>query len=101
MTSNCLSFNPTNMLAVGISTRVDLYQLYQPETQDDVEFEPLKPSAQLFKFKDVVTACEFRPDGQLILAGDIEGRVQLMELKNKYILRSYECKNRINALSFA
>jgi len=49
-----------------------------------------------------VSALEFRSDGNLILAGETSGRIQLFELKNKFALRSYtEHANRINCFDFA
>lgn len=43
MQINALSFSKLNQLAVGVSTRVDIYSLAQPESAEDVEFEKLKP----------------------------------------------------------
>ena len=62
----------------------------------------LRPSQQLFKFNDPTTAVQFRSDGNLILVGETSGRIQLFELKNKFVLRSYgEHSNRINSLAFS
>lgn len=58
-----LSFSTANMLAVGVSQRVDFYSLNQPESQDDIEFDKLAPLSQLFKFEDAVSALKFRQDG--------------------------------------
>lgn len=62
----------------------------------------LSPSQQIFKFNDVVSAVHFRSDGNLLLAGETSGRIQLFELKNKFALRTYtEHANRINCFDFA
>ena len=99
---NTVNFSTQNILAVGVSARIDLYTLRQPESQDDVDFDQLKPSQQINKFDDVVTALQFRQDGNIIVAGEGTGKIQLIEVKNKYILRSYSMgKNRVNALSFS
>ncbi len=98
---NTINFSTQNMVAVGVSARIDFYTLRQPESHDDVEFDQLKPSHQINKFDDVVTALQFRQDGNIIVAGEGTGKIQLIEVKNKYILRSYSMgKNRVNALSF-
>ena len=97
-----LTFSSSNLLAVAVSARVDLYTLKQPESQDDVDFDKLTPSNQIFKFDDVATAVNFRSDGQLLLTGEASGKVQLFELKNRIPLRNYTMgKNRVNALSFS
>lgn len=99
---NTVNFSTQNIVAVGVSARIDLYTLRQPESQDDVDFDQLKPSQQINKFDDVVTALQFRQDGNIIVAGEGTGKIQLIEVKNKYILRSYTMgKNRVNALSFS
>jgi WD40 repeat protein len=36
-----------------------------------------------------------------LLTGESAGKVQLFEVKNKYILRSYQGKSRVNALCFS
>lgn len=41
---------------MGVSARVDLYKIRQPESQDDIDFEKLTPSSQIFKFDDVACA---------------------------------------------
>ena len=62
----------------------------------------MKPSKQLFKFQDPVTALQFRQDGNLLLTGTSAGRVQVNELNNKFVLRTYnEHANRINCLAFS
>lgn len=102
MQINTLHFSPNNMLAVGVSARVDLYTLKQPESQDEIDFDELKPSQQIFKFEEVVSALQFRQDGQIMVVGEGSGKIQLIEVKNKYILRSYDMgKNRVNALTFS
>lgn len=97
----------SRMLATAISARVDIYSLSQqlpPPNDDDDELEQqsLRPSSQIYKFNDPVTALHFRPDGNLLLAGETTGRVQLFELKHKFALRTYsEHANRINSFAFA
>lgn len=62
----------------------------------------LRPTSQLFKFNDPTTAVQFRSDGNLVLVGETSGRIQLMELKNKFALRQYsEHSNRVNCMDFA
>ena len=62
----------------------------------------LRPTSQLFKFNDPTSSVQFRSDGNLVLVGEVSGRIQLMELKNKFALRSYgEHSNRINCMDFA
>jgi len=51
-----LHFSNANMLAVAVSSRVDLYTLRQPESQDDIDFEELKPSHQINKFDEAPSA---------------------------------------------
>jgi len=38
MQINTLSFSSENMLAVGVSTHMDIYAVWQPESQDDIDF---------------------------------------------------------------
>ena len=85
-----------------MSARVDIYNLMQ-QREDELEgATSLTPSQQLFKFNDPTSALQFRKDGNLILVGEISGRIQLFELKNKFALRSYtEHSNRINCLDFS
>ncbi len=45
---------------------------------------------RIFKFKDVATAVALRQDGNIVLCGEKTGRVQLVELNNKFILKTYE-----------
>lgn len=70
-----LKFSSLNQLAVAVSARIDLYTLKQPTSQDDIDFEKLGTSSQIFKFEDVATAIQFRDDGQLLLAGDAAGKI--------------------------
>ncbi len=72
------------------------------EAELDDDMMGLKPTSQLFKFNDPVSAVQFRQDGNLVLTGETSGRIQLMELKNKFALRTYsEHANRINDLIFS
>lgn len=64
----------------------------------------MKPSSQIFKFTDTISAVEFRPDGGLLTCGEANGKVQIFELKNKYSLRSYPEEHlnvRINAFAWS
>jgi U3 small nucleolar RNA-associated protein 15 len=45
---------------------------------------------RIFKFKDVATAVALRQDGNIVLTGEKTGRIQLIELNNKFILKTYE-----------
>lgn len=89
-------------MATAVSARVDIYNLMQQSEEDIENSVGLRPSQQLFKFDDPTTALQFRSDGNLILVGETSGRVQLFELKNKFVLRSYtEHANRVNCLDFS
>ena len=80
-----------NLLATAVSARIDIYKLTQPTaSQEEEELEGLKPVQRIFKFKDVATAVALRQDGNIVLAGEKTGRVQLIELNNKFILKTYE-----------
>ena len=85
------SSSNARLFAVAISARVDIYNLSQPieNPEDGMEDDELKPRKQLFKFDDTTTSIKFRQDGNLLLAGEKTGRVQLFELNNKFVLRSY------------
>ena len=74
------------LMAAAISARVDLYKLTQPSADAQ---EQMKPSGSIFKFKDMVTAVQLRQDGNLVLCGEKTGRIQLVELQNKFILKTY------------
>ena len=66
-----------------------------------VNDDKLKPVSQLFKFKDAVNAIKLRQDGNLILAGEKSGKIQLFEIKNKFILKTYaENQSQINGFDF-
>jgi len=59
--STDVSFSAHNLLAVAISARVDLYKLKQLEHADEFdELDSIKPTHQLFKFKDMVSCVSFR-----------------------------------------
>ena len=79
-------------MATAVSARVDIFKLSQPDTSEpDSEFsEGLKPIQRIFKFKDVVTSVALRQDGNIVLCGEKTGRIQLIELNNKFILKTYE-----------
>lgn len=38
----------------------------------------------------MATAVKLRQDGNIVLCGEKTGRVQLIELNNKFILKSYQ-----------
>ncbi len=49
----------------------------------------------------MATAVQLRQDGNIILTGEKTGRIQLVELQNKFILKTYEeHANQINAFDF-
>jgi WD40 repeat protein len=85
-----------NLLATAVSARVDLYRLTQPEEEE------IKPVQRLQKFKDIATAVQLRQDGNIVLCGEKTGRIQLIELQNKFVLKTYEEEhaNQINAFAF-
>ena len=93
----CSDAQKANMCAIAVSARVDLYNLQRKNENEVNDFadeygdyqESLKPRTQLFKFDDIVTSINLRSDGNLLLAGEQTGRIQLFELNNKFILRSY------------
>ena len=111
------SHGQSRLLATAISARVDIYSLTQQTEEGKckksciisllviIELEEsfgLRPTSQLFKFNDPTSSVQFRSDGNLVLVGEVSGRIQLMELKNKFALRSYsEHSNRINCMDFA
>ena len=68
----------SSLLACAISMRVDIYKIVQPEDSEDAPDE-IKPSSQIFKFKEITTSVEFRPDGNLLLVGETSGHIQLFE----------------------
>ena len=102
LTSAC-HFSTLGFLACAISARVDLYKIERPASEDDFDPEDqIKPTQQLFKFQDTTSAVQFRQDGKLLLTGESNGKVQLFELTNKYVLRNYsEHANRVNCLAWA
>ena len=57
MQISTLSFSSLNTLAVGVSAKVDLYSMRQPESQDDADFEDFKPQSTIqSKFDEAVSA---------------------------------------------
>lgn len=99
--SFCGGSDKPNLMATAVSARVDIYKLAQPTTQDPDE-DGIKPVQRIFKFKDVATSVKLRQDGNLVLCGEKTGRVQLIELNNKFILKSYEHEhaNQVNSFDF-
>lgn len=57
---------------------------------NEEDVDRLKPTNTIFKFKDQVTSCLLRQDGNLLLTGEKSGKIQLFELQNKFILKTYE-----------
>lgn len=100
-----MNFSASNLLAVAISARVDLYKLSRPDSADDFDIDDqMKPSQSIFKFNDTTSAVSFRPDGGLLAVGESSGKVQVFELKNKYSLRQYPDEHtnvRINAFAWS
>lgn len=43
----------------------------------------------IFKFKEQVTCAKLRQDGNLLLTGEQSGKVQLFEIKNRFLLKTY------------
>lgn len=50
----------------------------------------MKPVQKITKFKDIATAVKLRQDGNIVLCGEKTGRIQLIELNNRFILKTYE-----------
>jgi len=84
--SFCVGLDKPNLMATAVSARVDIYKLLAPQEEEEV----IKPAQRIFKFKDTVTSVQMRQDGNIVLCGEKTGRVQLIELGNKYILKTYE-----------
>jgi WD40 repeat protein len=98
----------SGLMATARGARVMLWKLQQRENKDkDDEFDnspdQIEPIANITKFMEEITFVQLREDGQTMLVGDKNGKIDLMELKNKVILRSYpaEHKNQINWLDFS
>ena len=104
----------SEMLATSTSIRVDIWRLQQKKQKaeeekgddsnsDDYDFDQQTPLHTLSRFDDAVTAIKLREDGQVILAGDKLGTIQLYELNQKIKLREYknQFKNQINFLDFS
>ena len=75
------------LLAAAVSMRVDIFKLQQPDEPDEDCI--LDPKHTFSRFDDHVTSVQFRQDGGLLLTGEKSGRIQLHELKNKFVLRTY------------
>lgn len=90
--SFCGGADKPNLMASAVSARVDIYKLPTPSLNKDDLFddEGLKPIQRIYKFKDVATAVQLRQDGNIVLCGEKTGRIQLIELNNKFILKTYE-----------
>ena len=41
-----------------------------------------------------MTSVQLRQDGNLMLAGEKSGKIQLFEIKNKFILKTYQESNK-------
>lgn len=76
----------------------------RPEENDKEEQndDDLRPIATIRKFDDLVTAVKLRKDGQIVLCGDKLGKVQLIQIKSKLVLRQYkEFKHEVSSLDFS
>jgi len=65
-----------NTFAVAQSTRLSLW-----------EMKSMKMIHQFDRFKELVTACSFRSDGKLLLAGDASGKTSVLNLEGKSTLK--------------
>ena len=83
------SSSSARLFAIAIEARVDIFNLSQPEENPEYsdDDDALKPRTQLNKFNDTTTSINFRQDGNLLVAGEKTGRIQLFELNNKFVLR--------------
>jgi len=100
----CQSTSHARLFAVAVEARVDIYNLSQPEEnpENSEDEDPIKHRTRLQKFEDSTTAIQLRQDGNLMLAGEKSGRIQLFELSKKYTLRQYtEHSNRVNSICWA
>ena len=88
--SNTQAADKSNMLATAVSARVDFYRVYANESEDA---DKMKPDQRIYKFKDLVTALKLRQDGNIIVTGEKAGKLQVIELSNKFILKTYEEHN--------
>jgi len=95
------------LMASATSTRVDIWRLQQREAkkeegEDDFELD-IEPVQTIAKFTETVTAVKMREDGGIILAGDKQGRIELVELKQRLSLRSYphDHVNQVNGFDFS
>ena len=80
------------LLASATGARVDIWRLQQQEEKEDDEDEHdgLTPIHTLRRFTEMVTAIKLREDGQILLAGDKLGKIEMIELNQKIALRTYE-----------
>lgn len=97
------------MLATAVSARVDIFRLTNNQVNqiqedqgislsnhlhmiidEEADQEVMKPTQKINKFKDFVSAVKLRQDGNIVLCGEKTGRIQLIELSNKFILKTYE-----------
>ena len=94
------------MLATATAARVDIWKLMANERKDGEDFDPdfqIEPVSSLRRFTEQVTAIKLREDGNVLLAGDKLGKIELVELKQKIALRTYENEhnNQINGFDFS
>lgn len=83
------STNP-GLVATATAARVDIWKLQQNKPNpEDSEPDQITPWQSIRKFKETVTAVKLREDGQVFLAGDKMGRIELVEIKQKLALRTY------------
>lgn len=100
-------------MATATSVRVDVWKLMDrkkeekkagdDESDDFDNYDMQEPKMTLSRFEDQITAVKLREDGQVVLAGDKLGNIELIELKQKLVLRNYknEFKNQVNFLDFS
>lgn len=75
-------------MATATALRVDIWKLQQKEKKkegvdDDFDYDDdqIEPYQSLRRFQETVTAIKLREDGQVIVAGDKMGRIELIEIK--------------------
>jgi|TARA_B110000285_G_C15043557_1_gene573073 hypothetical protein len=89
--------NQPGLLATATALRVDIWKLQQKEKKkegvagDDFDYDDdqIEPFQSLRRFTETVTAVKLREDGQVIVAGDRMGKIELIEIKQKIALRTY------------
>ena len=83
---NSIDFNPIKPfsdLAVTASSRVQIYNTVSLSSN---------PRKSLARFKDTTYSGSFRRDGNLLIAGDKSGLIQIFDLSSRAILRTWSGK---------